>query len=185
MVKDERTDARLRVHHHAFRQENADRLGLEQFPHALLIIEIRACRVAEAVSLAAVTGRETLPHCQLWWIREAPVLPDAAVKPFGRAFGSFDGQCLQRMGLEKTAGRLGFLRALADSLARSDDQKPDGIAAGTLRRQDVVAQTQAVRHRLAAEVKRVDRLTLRRLEQSNRVALALGLEETPHGAHLH
>ena len=42
MMEDQRADARLGIHHHAFGQFHADFLGLEKREDRLLVVEIRA-----------------------------------------------------------------------------------------------------------------------------------------------
>ena len=84
--------------------------GLQQLPDALLVVQVRAGRIAEAVALAAIAGREALLHGHGRRIGEAPILADAAVQPLGAAFGGLDGQRLDRVRLEELARLLSPLR---------------------------------------------------------------------------
>ena len=62
---------------------------------ALLIVQIRARRIAEAVALAAIRRSEALVHGHGGRIGKAPVFADAAMQPLRAAFGRFDRQSLQ------------------------------------------------------------------------------------------
>src|SRR6266567_4071855 len=95
MLKNQRTHARFRLHHHAFRKFHADFFRTQQLPDPLLVVEIRARRIAEAVALAAVPRREAFLHGHAGRIGNAPVFADAAMQPFGAAFGRLDGQRLE------------------------------------------------------------------------------------------
>src|SRR5579859_8272125 len=55
VVKYQRADARLGLHHHALGELYADFVRLQQFPDALLIVQIRTSGIPKAVALAAVT----------------------------------------------------------------------------------------------------------------------------------
>ena len=96
MMEHQGADAGLRVHHHAFGKLDADFFRAAATSTALLIVEIRARRIAEAVALAAIARREALLHRHRRRIGKAPVFADAAVQPLGAAFGRLDGQGLQR-----------------------------------------------------------------------------------------
>src|SRR5579862_453757 len=50
VMEDQRAHAGLRFHHHAFREMDADIIWPEQLPNPLLIIQIGARRIAEAVA---------------------------------------------------------------------------------------------------------------------------------------
>ena len=76
---------------------DADVFGPEQFADALLIVEIGAGGVAEAVALAAIVRGEALVHGDGGRVGEAPILADAAMEPLGAGFGGFDGQSLERV----------------------------------------------------------------------------------------
>src|SRR5688500_1911487 len=54
MMKDQRAHAGLGLHHHALGKMAANLFRPEQFPDALLVVEIRTRRVAEAIALAAI-----------------------------------------------------------------------------------------------------------------------------------
>ena len=92
MVEGDRAHARLRLHHHAFGQMYADILGLEQFPYALLIVQVGTRRIADAVALAVIPGGEAIVHGHGERIGEAPILVDAAVQPLRGCLGGFDGE---------------------------------------------------------------------------------------------
>src|SRR5207249_4381637 len=100
MVEYERANARLGLHHHALGELYADFVRLQQFPDALLIIQIGTCRIPKAVALAAIARSEALLHGHGGRVGEAPVLTDAAVQPLGAALGSLDGQRLQGVRFE-------------------------------------------------------------------------------------
>ena len=74
---------------------------------------------------------------------------------------------------EKFAGVFGFFRSLANILSGRDDEYRQVIALAVLWIEDVIAETEAVRARLPAEAKGVDRLFAAGGEQLNRVAVAL------------
>ena len=106
MVEHQGADAGFRLHHHAFGEAHADFLGAQQLPDALLVVQVGAGGIAEAVALAAVAGGEAVVHGEGGRIGEAPILADAAVQPFGGGFGGFDGQRLDGVGFEELAGLL-------------------------------------------------------------------------------
>src|ERR1035441_2507601 len=95
MVEDEGADAGLRLHHHAFGQLHADIAGLEQLPHALLIVQIGTRRVAEAVALAVLLRREGIVDGHGGRVGEAPIFADAAVQPLRRGLGGFEAWALK------------------------------------------------------------------------------------------
>src|ERR1035437_6898011 len=88
MVEDDGAHAGLRFHHHAFGQMHADIAGLEQLPHALLIVQIGTRRVAEAVALAVILGSKAIVHGHGGRVGEAPIFADAAVQPSHSAVAS-------------------------------------------------------------------------------------------------
>src|SRR5579864_9259837 len=100
MVEHQRADAGFRFHHHAFGELHADFFWAQQFPDTLLVVEIWACGVAEAVAFAAVPGGEALLHGHGRRIREAPILADSAVQPFRASFSGLDGESLESMRLK-------------------------------------------------------------------------------------
>src|ERR1035437_3350262 len=144
MVEDDGAYAGFRLHHHAFGQLHADVFGPEQFPHALLIVQVGARRVAEAVALAVILRCEAIVHGYGGRIGEAPILADAAVQPLRRGLGGLDGQRLNGMRLEESALLFPLLALLADARARRHHQQRQMIALAivALRAapQDVVAQ---------------------------------------------
>src|SRR5580700_95882 len=100
MVEDQCADAGFRVHHHAFSQPHANIFGPEQLPDSLLVVQVGASRIAEAVALAAIARREAFLHSHGGRIGESPIFADAAMQPFGAAFGRLDGQRLQSVRFE-------------------------------------------------------------------------------------
>src|SRR5207244_5413693 len=118
MVEHQRAHARLRVHHHAVGEPHADIFGLQQLPEALLVVEVRARRITEAVALAAIARREPLLHGHGGWIGKAPVLTHSAMQPLRAALCGFDRQSLESVREEKFATLFGFFRTLADAFPR-------------------------------------------------------------------
>ncbi len=66
------------------------------------------------------------------------------MQPFGRPFGGFERQRLQRMGEEKFSFFLGLFRVLADAFTGAHHEQHNMVALALLRLQDVVAQAQPV-----------------------------------------
>src|SRR6266852_5953620 len=87
MVKHQRADTGLGIHHHAFGELHANLPRLEQLPETRLVVEVRAGGIAEAVALPAVARGEAILHRQLGRVGEAPLLANAAMQPFGAPFG--------------------------------------------------------------------------------------------------
>src|SRR5882724_12870830 len=58
MLKRKRAYTRFRIHHEPYRQLHADIFRLQQFPEPSLVLKVRTCRIAEAISLATVARRE-------------------------------------------------------------------------------------------------------------------------------
>src|SRR5262249_50238394 len=123
MMEDQRADAGFRIHHEAFGELNADFFKPQELPDAGLILQIRANRITEAVALTAIARSQALRHNHLQRVREAPVLTDAAVQPFGAALCHFNNQSLQAVTQEIIAFVLNLLRALANSFANGHDEK--------------------------------------------------------------
>ena len=96
-MKNHGTETGFRVHHHAFGQAYADFRGLQKLPQTLLIVEIRARRIAEAVTLAAITGGESRLHCHIAGIGETPVFAEPSVQPLRAGLGGFEREGLQGM----------------------------------------------------------------------------------------
>ncbi len=157
MVEHQRADARFGVHHASVGEAHADVLGPQELPDGLLILQVRAGRISEAVALAAIARREALVHRHGGRVGEAPILADAAVQPFGAAFRRLEPQRLDGVHEQVLARLLGLLGALADARSRSDHKYRDVIAPAVQRVQHVVAQRQAVLARLAAEPEGVNR----------------------------
>src|SRR5579885_3339140 len=156
-MEDQSADARFRFHHHAFRELNTDLFRVDQLPDALLVVEVGAGRVTEAVALAAIAGSEALLHGHRGRVGKAPVFANAAMQPFRAAFGGFDSERLQPMGEEVFAALLHLLGALAHAGAGGNDEDSEMIPAAILLRQDVIAEAESVGAGLAAEVESMER----------------------------
>ena len=87
VVEHQRAHAGFRIHHHALGEVHADVFGVEQSEEALLVVQVGAGRIAEAVTLAAVFRREAVVHGESRGVGEAPILANPPVQPLGRAFG--------------------------------------------------------------------------------------------------
>ena len=185
MVEDQRADAGLGVHHHAVGELDADLLRLEQAPQDGLVVEVGAGRVAEAVALAAVAGREAVLHRQLRRVRKAPLGAQPRVQPLRRRLGGLDGEGLDSVAGEELARLLGGQRTRAHPLARPDDEGRDRVADAAARRQHEVGEAQPPRPGLARELEDVRGLELSGLVQHQVLAVGLGLEEAPHRPHPH
>ena len=99
MLKHKRTHAGLRIHHEALRQLHADLFRPQQLPNSRLIFQIRARRIAKAVSLPAVARSKSLRHGHFRRIGEALIFADTPVQPFVAGFGCFNCQGLQAVRL--------------------------------------------------------------------------------------
>ncbi len=183
VVENQRAHARLGLHHHALGEVYADVLRPQQVPEALLIVEIGARRIAEAITLAVILRGEAVVHGRGGRIGEAPVLADAAVQPLRGAFGGFNRQRLDGVRFQELACLFPLFGALSDALARRHHEQRHVIAAPFVGLQDIVAETQSIGPPLPAKMERVQRRLVPRREQVNRVAVALGLEELPHRLH--
>src|SRR5689334_10109190 len=185
MVEDKRADAGFGIHHETFGELDADFFGLQQFPDAGLVLQIGAGGVAEAVALAAIARSEALRQRHFRRIGETPVFADAAVQPFGAAFGRFDGESLQAVAEKIIAFVLGLLRALADAFASGDDEKSEVVALAILNGQNIVAEAEEVTLPLPRKVERVQRLFRAGCEEMQEVAFGFGFKELPDRANLH
>src|SRR5258706_2890705 len=74
---------------------------------------------------------------------------------------------------------------LSHGRPRRDDKEPDVVATSFLGLEHIIAQTESIGLRLAAEGKGMQRALSPGREQMNPVAIALGFEELPHGANLY
>ena len=186
MMEYQSAHAGFRLHHHAFRQLHADLIGIEQLPDALLVVQVRACRIPEAVSFATISGSEPLLHRHARRIGEAPVLAYAAVDLLGATFRSLDRQRLDRVGPEELPVCLRGLGPLANALARCHNEQGDVVAIAVRRIEDVVAQAQ---DRPSVAGVRNRNVWIGSLPPgSNRwieLPVALRLEELPYCADLH
>src|SRR6476469_4987329 len=72
MMKHERRDAGLGIHHETIGELHADLTWVEQAPDGGLIVEPGAGRIPEGVALAAVLGLKALKHRHLGWIGVSP-----------------------------------------------------------------------------------------------------------------
>src|SRR5262245_14901826 len=97
VVKDERGDRSLRIHHETFRQLDADLSPVDETEERGLIGEVGAGRIPEAVALAAVPALEAVDHRDLRRVREPPRGPKLRMEPLGGRFGRLDGEGLQGM----------------------------------------------------------------------------------------
>src|SRR5262249_39122217 len=153
MVKDQRTHARLRLHHHAFGQTHADLLWMQQLPDPLLIVKVLTRAVSEAVPLATIARGKALLHRHRRRIRKAPVLANATVQPFGGRLGSLDGQSLESVGFEILSGILRRFRSLTNVLAGGRNKDGDVIAAALFGVKNIITQAEAILPQLPPKVK--------------------------------
>ena len=72
MAEYQRRDARLRIHHVAIGQLNADSFRLQQPEQLLLIAQFRAGRIAERNTNAVVFGIEQLLQAERRIVNDAP-----------------------------------------------------------------------------------------------------------------
>src|SRR3989338_4368244 len=151
-MEDEGADGGLGLHHEALGElDAAVLLGVEELEEDRLVLEVRAGRVAEADSDAAVLALELLADGLAGRVADAPHGPDAVVQELGEALGGFDGDRLQGVALEVLALVAVLVGQLAYAGAAGDDEHR-GVVAPVARRLDEVGQAQAVPGGLAREV---------------------------------
>ena len=160
--------------------------GLEQLPDALLIVEVRAGRIAEAVALAAIARREPLLHGHGWADRGSPNLRGMrrcshSAQPSAVSIASAWIACA----LKNSPAAFAASDSSRTSFAGGDDEQREVIALAVAQARERSRSGRGRPSRLPAEVERVQRLLCAGLEQVDRVAVALGLEELPDRAHLH
>src|SRR5690242_20178779 len=185
VMEDHRTDAGFGIHHESFGELHADVLGFEQLPDGGLIFQAGASRIAEAVALAPIAGSEALGHGHLGRIGEAPILTNAAMQPFGAAFGSFDGQSLQAVTQEIVAVVFCFFGALADAFTGGHYEEREVVTLAVLSGQNVIAEAEEVALALPGEAKSVQRLLSAWCKKMQRLAFGLRFEELPDRANFH
>src|SRR5262245_33399146 len=157
MMEHERADAGLGIHHHSLCQFYADLLRPQERPQALLIVKVGTRGISEAVALASVPRCEPVAHGHRRRIREAPVLANAPVEPFGARLRGFDGERLYAVRFEELTATLPLLALFANSGAGGDDEQRETVAPAILGIEDVVAQAQAILASLAGELESVNR----------------------------
>src|SRR5208282_3847878 len=86
------------------------------------------------------------------------------------------------MSHEELAALLRFFRARAHTFAGGDHENAEMVAAAVVGVENVIAEAKAVGFRLPSELECMNRIRAARFKKIDRVAVALRLEESPHGA---
>src|SRR6267143_441746 len=123
VVEDDRGDARLRIHHAAVGQLDADVLGPQHPEEDLLILQAGTGGIAERESLPPVVRLEAVDHGHLERVGETPLAAQLGVEKLGIPFRRLQRERLEEMALQEVTVLLVRLGAPTDAGPGGGDEE--------------------------------------------------------------